>query len=158
MSNMRVPQQGPQPSAASWKQEVTQATAERSFLTKVLEFFTRPTRTQAQAETAEQAFIKFYMAKVDKYRDQVAPQDLSALNDRAGQLFLQIVNEGFRPSRDNAVSRNDGNVSERTMREAIKTANSKANLALMELKAHAKRSAIGAKANADTRPQILPNL
>lgn len=135
-----------------WTAEVTQAST-TSFLDKLKSVVSTPTRSTNSLIESQQAFKNFFDAEVSKLTDGVPPESMKAFTEKAEQAFKSIIGDSFSKAQDDAVTRGDGSVSKKVTKEAVLSANSKAQTALFELTAFAKRESIKAM-GAPSRPEM----
>lgn len=141
---------------SQWHNQVEQS-AHAGLMGKLKGIVITPTQSTQKATNAALTFEAYFKDAVGRAGSGVPEHSRAGFQARAQELFREILDNSFDPVVRDGLTRGDGRVSDKLVREAVAQANQKAQQALVELQTYAlyARQADGGGPR-DIRPQPIP--
>ncbi|WP_028601548.1 patatin-like phospholipase family protein [Ottowia thiooxydans] len=117
--------------------------------------FSRPVKGVESLINVREVFKSFFQEQASALGQDVPLSHRAGLMDRAQGLMQQILRDSLDNTMEEAIARGDGKIREEELLKTVARANDEAQLALMQLQAHALRARLVDEPMSDLRPQIV---
>ena len=121
---------------SQWHNQVEQS-AHAGLMGKLKGIVITPTQSTQKATNAALTFEAYFKDAVGRAGSGVPEHSRAGFQARAQELFREILDNSFDPVVRDGLTRGDGRVSDKLVREAVAQANQKAQQALVELQTYA---------------------